>query len=57
MSGDECGSTMRIHDGEAHAYAACIRPAGHEEPHGNGDLRWPRLDQQWGRPLHEWGDR
>lgn len=53
MSVDECGSTVNIADGEAFAFAVCLRAAGHDELHGNGELRWQRLDQRHGCAIVE----
>lgn len=50
---DECGSTVNIADGEAFAFAVCLRPAGHDELHGNGELRWQRLDRHDGHAIVE----
>lgn len=50
----DCGSTVHILDHDAHGAAVCVQPEGHDGPHGNARLRWPRLEQRYGQPLDTW---
>jgi hypothetical protein len=45
-----CGSVMHVIDRAALATFTCTQDSGHDDDHGR-DVRWPRLDQEFGEPL------
>lgn len=49
-----CGSRIAITDGQARGDSCCPQNPGHDDDHGapGSPLRWPRLDQHDGTPLH-----